>query len=304
MQLRYSVNNIIQWFKTEPRLGITAIVNDEIKTNCPFCSRPNFYFNARKRVGICHHAKCGKTTNLKELKEFLSSTPIESETTDSSPLSDFMTETDEIPLLFPAVIEVDIKSDINSVKINNDLAYDYLYSRGLTNASMIRFDIRASDRRVYVPVKNAEGKIVQFNSRLYKGTGQKYKYAKGRKVTDFLLGWEECRGWNELTLVENTFVAIVLRDKVHCTTNFGSHLSKEQCKLIAHSRIRNVAVLWDQGADVRSLKAVRDLRSWGILAAYGAIVGQPDDHDPEQVVRWVAEIREAASKGIDRIDCR
>lgn len=169
----------------------------------------------------------------------------------------------------------------------------------------IHFD--PTTNRIIVPVYE-EGKLVQYVGRLLwgvRGTGagdKRYKYASGASIGKYLLGWGEAKRWEKLTLVENTFNAIWLRDKLYCSTNFGSHLSKEQIDKIEKSKVKSVVLLWDEGAEARAEKAVRQLHKRAINAVYLVIKGQPDDYRLEDLIEICNNAHEQTKGGKLRIE--
>jgi len=136
-----------------------------------------------------------------------------------------------------------------------------------------------------------EGVLRTFVSRAvwwFKGKSDyiRYEYPKDTHVTDYLFGWEECRQWSDLTLVENTFNAIWLRDALHCTTNFGSSLSATQVALICASKVRKVTFIWDFGTRGAVQGASQKLESRGIetrVVTLSKDKPQPDDYTLEEL---------------------
>lgn len=130
----------------------------------------------------------------------------------------------------------------------------------------------------------------------------RYKYAPGVKTNNYIFGWDECTLWPELTLVENTFNSIWLRNHINCSTNFGSHLSDRQIELIASSKaIKTVLLLWDEGAEISAQKAVKRLRNAGIASCLARIKGQPDNHSLETLVELATLGHKAAKVGKESI---
>jgi hypothetical protein len=145
-----------------------------------------------------------------------------------------------------------------------------------------------------------EGKLVQYNSRRvdkskppeawFQAGPKPYKYASGHPITDYFLGWDECKLWDRLVLVENTFVSMWLRD-LHCTATFGSHLSDTHIYKIIHSRVDHVTFLWDEGTAFASQKAQRKLKDLGVQSNVIHIHGQPDDHDKQLLEKHINATR-------------
>jgi hypothetical protein len=137
-----------------------------------------------------------------------------------------------------------------------------------------------------------EGKLVQYNSRRvdkskapeawFQAGPKPYKYASGHPITNYFLGWDECRMWDDLVLVENTFVSMWLRD-IHATATFGSHLSDVHIDKIIHSTIDHVTFLWDEGTAFTAQKAQRKLKELGVPSHVIHIKGQPDDHTKDEL---------------------
>ncbi|MCI0561391.1 MAG: hypothetical protein MN733_23135, partial [Nitrososphaera sp.] len=147
--------------------------------------------------------------------------------------------------------------------------------------------------------RDTEGKLVNFNSRVLPSCEdsafKKYLYFPGAKTSHYILGWAECRNWDTLTLVENTFVSLVFRNLLNCSTTFGSSISDIQLDMIATSKVKTVCLLWDEGANAQ--KYVKRLGKRGINAACWKILGQPDNYALSHVQKWQAKVLEAARLG-------
>jgi hypothetical protein len=129
-------------------------------------------------------------------------------------------------------------------------------------------------------------------------------YKKGAKTGLYILGWEECELWERLSLIENTFVSLAFRQDLASTTVFGSNLSDTQADMIAKSKVKEVAILWDEGAEKKAEKAVKKLHSRGVKAAYWIILRQPDDYPRELLAGWTDGTFDAAREGTDYVDLR
>jgi hypothetical protein len=187
---------------------------------------------------------------------------------------------------------------------SDEVALMYLRGRGLTDQVILNWGLTSDGQRVYVPIFS--GNIIRnFNSRrLYETESPKYLYASGAKTSRYILGWEECRLWDELVFVENTFVSLWLRNDLHCSTTFGSFISDVQADLIAESNVRRVALLWDQGAEKSADRCIKKLHDRGIPTAYWIILGQPDNYSKEWVAAKAKLVLEAAVEGIPYVDLR
>jgi hypothetical protein len=163
-----------------------------------------------------------------------------------------------------------------------------------------RFNLHFDGLYVYLPVYS-EGKLVSYIGRRawwFESTAKRYNNATGTRTNQYLFNWEEARHWHRLTLVENTFNAIWLREPCNTVSTFGSTLSEEQAQLIARCPFESVAIIWDEGADRTADKAVQRLRNkYGVAAAFGKITGQPDDFSVSYITEVVSKVHEAAKRG-------
>ena len=252
-----------QYFSVTGRRGA------EVQMNCPQCDHPQFYFNTFKKVGFCHRASCGWTPNLKELQAYAPSIAIDDDETAETQK--------EIVIELPKGSEP-IVGDLteNGYRVRDMDAYDYLVGRGLTVEQIKRYKICSLPTRIVVPIYDS-GKLVSYVSRQYRGTesGWKYLYPEGGMHGRTFFGWEEAQHWEQLTLVENTFVSLWLR-RLNVTTNFGSHLTEDQINKIKYSSVKTVVLLWDEGSYTRADKAIERLRNAGIAGTAVSILGQPD----------------------------
>ena len=296
----YTRKSILAWF--HKTLGVDAQpAKDEVLTSCPECGSDVFYFNIRKLVGICHKASCGYTPTLEDLIE----------TIGFSPNADGHWEREEKEEVTPEVILPGwpIAQMINGqLMTTNQIALEYLWSRGLTSEVVMNWGVTSDGERVYVPIIS-EGILANYNSRILPGSanenGKKYLYCKGVPTSKYILGWEESRLWPRLSFVENTFVSLWLRHALHCSTTFGSNISDVQADGIRGSdTVRTVAVLWDENAERQAERGVHKLWDRGIKAAYWSILGQPDDYPKETVIKWAELVHEAAQKGKICVDLR
>lgn len=179
-------------------------------------------------------------------------------------------------------------------------ACEEIRKRGVSPENQARFKLRFDGQRVYIPVYR-EGKLVNYVGRAawwFDHDLKRYKYPYGHSITKHLFNWDEARLWPKLTLVENTFNAIWLREALHCSTNFGSNLTLDQVQLICNSKVQSVAILWDEGADKKAEDAVNALATdFGIPAAYCKLTGQPDDHTLDLLIEAAEATHEASRQG-------
>ncbi len=273
----YNKTDTTQWI-----LGAFAVESkkgNELKLPCPECGRPNFYYNVGKQVGFCHHAKCRETFGIDKLIDKVGYGPA---LAGYAPALDTIDTVQAKPVTLP--------KEAKPIE-QYDLDVDALGYRGVTWDLIQKFRIHQDDTRLYVPVYE-DGELVQYNSRrvnkknppeLWFQAGPKpYRYASGRPITHYLLGWDECKLWDSIVLVENTFVSLWLRD-LHATSTFGSYLSDTHIDKLIHSNINHVVFLWDQGTAYASQKAQRKLKELGIPSKVVSIMGQPDDFTKDEI---------------------
>jgi len=270
-------------------IGVDGQRGAEVRTQCPKCGHSNFYFNINKQVGHCHSASCHWNPRLKDLIEHVGYGP--------EKIGFYQ------PRIEKPVVEAEIELpggvlpvlfyDGPTLMTNNEAAYEYLKGRNIADKEILRFEIEAKGNRVYLSVREA-GKLESYVSRSITTKG--YLYPEGGRHSKTLLGWDESKYWSKITLVENSFVSLALRSE-YCSTNFGSCLSVEQIEKVKNSRVQQVIIMWDEGAEIAAEKAVLSLRSAGVRAIAVRIKGQPDDHSIE-------EIREFIKKAEGAIDNR
>lgn len=293
-------SSVVAWLRKNGK--VTLAIGSEIHMSCPKCSHVQFYFNVSKGVGFCHRASCHWKPSIKALSEHWGSEPSDM---GWIPVPQLVVEhkpTVSVPVDAYPVVTIDKTNYL----ARNLSAYNWLANRNITAEQVYHWGITANNTRIYVPVYY-KGNLVQYVSRAYeisKNSGSKYMYAKGIPVTDFLFGWDE-QDWTWMTLVENTFVSIWLRNEVNCTTNFGSHLSTNQVGLIARSKVKEVIVMWDEDALYKAQVTTRNLHNHGINSKFISIIGQPDDYPIEFIREAVALTRMGTSRFVDMKDvCR
>jgi len=272
----------------------SASLGQEMTFPCPRCDHPSFFFNLRKGVGFCHHASCHWKPTVAALVEVCGVEPDQFSYTKAQP-----TSTSSHRVILPEPHKpILVRSDDGELLTWDQQALSWLLGRGLALKDVERFDLQSDAERIYVPIKE-DGKLVNWVGRLKPGVEhpRRYLYAPGVSTTHYLFGWDECKHWPTLVLVENTFNAIWLRNELHCTTNFGSYLSETQARKISQSKVRSVAILWDEGAGVNAEKAVLALRNQGVAAAYLRLTGQPDNHDLQFLKEKAIIVHEHARLG-------
>lgn len=275
--MTHSYADIAQWivgaFPVRSKRG------DELSFPCPVCDHDSCYFNIKKQLGYCHRASCHTTFTFDRLVDIIGYGP---ELAGYVPMM-YKKEKPVTPVVLPK----------GSVPIaDNSREVDALGIRGVTWELIKAFNIHSSDTHIIVPIYE-DGVLVQYNSRrvnkdvriglwfsALEERVKRYTYAKGHPITNYFLGWEECRLWDNLVLVENSFVSMWLRD-LNCTTNFGSHLSEIQINKIVHSNIKHVTFLWDEGANAQ--RAQRSLKKVGVPSKVITIKGQPDNYTKAEI---------------------
>lgn len=266
------MNPILNWFHST--LGVEKLSSrGELQTFCPKCGHEKFYFNLYKKIGWCHSAKCHWKPGLQDLINLVGFGPDE-----TGYFPSYRKETPPITILLP---EGSFPLITKEGKFPWKKGIDYLISRGVPPALIQLFDIRGDGKTVIIPVR-ANGELVSYVQRNI--DTKHYHYPSGGMHYKTFLGWDEAQYWEKLTLVENTFVSLWLRN-LNVTTNFGSHLSDEQALTIAKGSAKLVNLMWDEGA--KTADAVKKLNHLGIKCTVIPIKGQPDDHSKEEIEKLI-----------------
>lgn len=294
---RYSKEAWLDFFeRTAGVLGRPA--PNEVRLSCPICGGDKLFWNVQKQIGHCKRASCdwsGKVF-VSDLIDVFGFTP------DQSGSWEQEERTIRIKINLPGW-PVLLMQD-GAMLTHYQEALDYLRGRGIDDLTTMNWRITCNGERIYVPIFDPAGYLVNYNSRLLPGRvgggGKKYLYCAGAKTSHYILGWRECRDWEDLVLVENTFVSLAYRKRMCCSTTFGSNVSDLQADLIAESGVRRVALLWDSGAEASADRALRKLHERGVKAAYWKILGQPDDYQIEWVEEKAKLVLEAALAGTRR----
>lgn len=286
----YTQKSVRDW--CHRTMGIDAYnkSNGEVRAECPRCGGTSFYFNVKKLLGFCHSASCQWSVSLDDLIKHYGFGPNQGGVAVQEPEAPVHVGIPGIPVLF---------YQNGQLWCSYEEAYRYLAGRGLADQTILNWGITCDGRRVYVPIRDEAGKLVNFNSRVLpsceNSAFKKYLYFPGAKTSHYILGWAECKHWNTLTLVENTFVSLAYRSIFNCSTTFGSSISEEQIEMIATSKIKTVCLLWDEGANAE--KYVKRLGKAGVNAACWRILGQPDHYPLATVRAWQSHVLESARRG-------
>lgn len=276
--------------------GVKKIRGVELNFNCPKCGHDDFHFSTAKLIGHCFRGSCHYSPTLEDLIDLAGYTP------------------DEL-FLMPDRLEepkLEVKVELPGTKLcfyslgtlmtHSQEAMNYLLNRGLTVDDIIRWGITFDGVRVYVPVMK-EGVLHNYVGRDITGTEErKYLYGHGVKTSHWLFGWDECKEWGWISLVENTFNSILYRNDINCTTNFGSYLSETQLDLIKKSKIKTVVLLWDESTHQNAEKEIKRLRQNGLFACYCWMKGQPDDWKKEQIIEIAKHMKNLAEQNIIEYD--
>lgn len=260
--------------------------SDEIQLPCPECQHPSFYFNRVKGVGFCH--RCQWTPRREDLVRVLGrrgQTIIlaqEEQPREQHEPGEVHLPDDARPLFV---------GDIPHCELCEETIGHIEHDRFVSREKQARFQLHATENRVYIPIHDEQGKLVNYLGRVKWWRQQppdvKSKlYAPGAHTSHYLYCWNDFRARREIALVENTFNALWLRE-LGVTTNFGSSVSETQLTKIFASQVESLVLIWDEGAEERAETAVRKLRSGGVRAVFARISGQPDQHSVECLTRIV-----------------
>ena len=287
------MSNITSWLARYFKASIN-ISSGEAQFACPRCGHPNFYFNfSQKRIGFCHRANCHYSPTLKELKEIVG---------DKSPLDEFsepiyqkVSQAEAVEISLPEGTQRLVELISGTFRTSYPHTSQKVAERGVSQPEQYKFNLHIGDGRVYIPVYY-EGKMISYLGRSMWWLpiqGLRYQNAEGTKLNEYFFNWDEGKSWNRLTLLENTFNAMWLR-QLQATSTFGSNLGDRQIEHILYGKAESVLLLWDEGADKSAWKAVRRLRKRGVPASFAKITGQPDDHELEYLSN-VIEVGHAAA---------
>lgn len=291
---------LLQWLSRHFQIVDHIKHRKEVILTCPQCSRPKLYFSLSKRVGYCHYAKCQwhvAPPKLKDLVAIVGYGPEEAETT-------FLDIPDPEPIAQETSLPEDAQAlctmKLGRLYTSYPMASQAVAERGVEPMDQFRFGLAFNGNYIYIPIYS-EGKMMSYLGRKawwYKTTGKRYDNASGTYTSHYLFNWDEARAWPRLTLVENTFNAIWLRDYCQTVSTFGSRLSDKQAKLIASRPFESVALLWDEGTSISAGKAVERLKTkYGLWACQGIMTGQPDGYSLDWLMTAVDDIHTAAKNG-------
>ena len=263
--------------------------NGEAHFPCPKCQHKSFYFNVFRGIGYCHRVGCGWKPTLADLTELTGTKPsLTSTYLLSRDKQVFVKEKKKDSIHIPPWSPI-VRMDNSQLVTDYPEEFKALRGRGLTAEDMYRWGLTTTKDRIYIPVYY-KGKLVQYVGRQKWWTDKynnqipwggepdlpRYKYAKGRGIGYYLLGWDEAQTWPWITIVENTFNAIWLRDKLNCVSVFGGRITEHQSDLIAKSKVNKVITLMD-GGNLTNHSFY--LKKKGINSKQILIVGQPDEYD-------------------------
>lgn len=274
----------------------------EANFNCPKCGHPRFYFNVKKHVGHCK--RCEWSPKLPELLDSLRLL--------GARINDF--EDYEPEHTAPIIISLPEGAhkllDLSSPGLFQPHCQacketvEHIYKKRKVPVSVqFQFNLHATFSYIYIPVYE-KGILVNYVGRakwwILPQPERRYSYCPGASTANYLSDWGSGQQANRLTLVENTFNAMWLG----WTSTFGSHLSEVQAEKISRSRARSIAVVWDEGADVRAERAVNRLKALGVSAAYAKIPGEPEEHSERFLQNVSNETHSAALNGLEMVDFR
>lgn len=295
--MNYAPEQLARWILSNVAADIASQAGEEFRFPCPRCGHKAHYFNVKKGVGYCHHASCKATTTVQNLEKYWGKSPQSAivgftKTIESTPSTE--QEVLTLPEKARALI---IREEGRLLSYFPDVVTEIQRSRFITPEQMFRWSLHIDpeDERIIIPVFG-HGILQNYVSRSIwweesKTSYKRYKYPRGRNIKDWIFGWDEAKRWTELSLVENTFNAIWLRNHLYCTTAFGSDLSKKQIKDIQDSKATKITFLWDYGAEVRAQKAIDRLKYVSCrMVRLTKNRPQPDDWTVEELQQKVEEV--------------
>ncbi len=242
----------------------------EFNFPCPHCGHTSHYFNVKKAIGFCHKAGCKRVTTVAALEQAFGNTP-DSVVVGYVSYEHEVSAKQEVPVKLPVGVDAIVYRVEGTLYTNYPEVVTQLEKTRFIDSSLAhRWGLLLDPirERIIIPVF-FKGTLQNYVSRSvwWKASVSEYKryeYPKGHNIKRWLFGWDEAKTFQRLTLVENTFNAIWLRSTLHCTSNFGSDLSKQQIDLIFKSKVQEVTFLWDYGAEQRTQKAMNALSKVGV----------------------------------------
>lgn len=305
--MKYESKDIAQWLKGA--FSVEQHMGAEVKMACPDCGHLNFYFNTHKQIGFCHRATCHSKPTLDDLIDRMGYGPEDAGWVPSTTAVNNREGEQSSRPVFPPGTKLVAEGHViyrrharhvygdyiiqDNVKFNDPYVWEALRTRGVGTTSVIKHKLHYNYKYIYVPIYDTEGNMVQYVGRRIDrrqpathawrlGSDiehERYKYASGTPISQFMWDWTFWREQRNLILVENTFNAI----KYRFCTNFGSHLSNKQLDMIQRSMVSNVVLLWDGGTAQKQCDAAAKLRSKGVNAITVEIDQQPDDHQTTDI---------------------
>jgi hypothetical protein len=287
--MEYTTGQVRAWFV---RCFAKAVLQgNEVVMPCPRCQHPAFYFNTKKRIGFCHRANCHWKPHLRDLIELKG----------VAPGSEYAVHYEEEPEALPVQVELPAGCVPLVYKEEGRLLSDYpeVVKRVKEDRYILPHDqwkwqlqFETDRDRVVIPIYY-QGVLRNYISRSVwwcdgRSSYMRYDYPRGTNIKDWLFGWDVAKEWEQLTLVENTFNGIWLFETLHCTSNFGSHLSDAQIELICSSKVKEVHFMWDYGAEVNRAKCMKKLMKRGIRCKsidFSPDMQQPDDYDLDDLLQ-------------------
>ena len=295
---------LVDWLHT---FGVYSRAGDEYCITCPACKKPKLYFNVKKKIGHCHFDKCRlhiQPVTISKLREFhnlgnIDVSDIPSEDSQEEAREPISLPPDSRPLVYKEQGVIETEFPIASAAVS---------TRGVAPDLQYKYNLHFDGNRVYIPIYS-KGELFSYVGRAawwYANPIPRYKYPLHTKVSHYLFNWDYFVNSEVLTLVENTFNSINYNHNTEfsVSTNFGSHLSKEQINLILASKVRLVCLLWDGGSEHSAAKACSKLRANGIDCIYGLLPGknQPDNYSVNEVNTMIMNMISQGLKRITKID--
>lgn len=260
---------------------------------CPYCGHKAHYFNVKKGIGFCHAARCKRVTTIEALEQVFGNTP-------DSVVVGYVGDEQEADLIEEAPIALPVAAVPLVFRQTGSLVTHYpevvtkLQETRFINPEQahrwaILFD--PASERVIVPVY-AEGRLENYVSRAvwWKPSATDYKrydYPHGRNIKKWLYGWAEAKQLVRISLVENTFNSIWLRNSLGAVSVFGSDLSQQQVNLIFKSKVQQVTFMFDWGAEERAQKSLHRLSKVGVdcrIVRFTEAKQQPDSYTEEELI--------------------
>ena len=296
---------------------------------CPFCGNDRWkvYVNEDTGLGNCFHGDCERKFNKYQLIKAILKT---------ESFKDVMENINQYLEIHGWRPKVEIKKTENpinetdsfnmpsfiSLPTDDGKNLEYLVRRGITNEATAHFELGYCDggyfqfkkpdgglgyqdfsKRVVIPVRDIDGKVVTFQGRDISGTAEKkYLFPSGRNSTGTLFyNGHNAVGAKSVVICEGVFDVIAVWMAFQGQNidaipigSFGKHISKNNAdSQIAYllklkdKGLENITLMWDGESQAikDACNAAVELKKYGFNVRIALLPGKDPNEVPASVVR-------------------